>query len=184
MKRFGWLLVLLLSLGLLSGCGSKPKGGGIDDTLGAGGHMDGVAVGRLGGSSSYLDDPTRQGDVGNFLEFDVNVEPAHRIHFDYNSALITDKAAQILAHNAGWILARGGPMGTITIEGHCDERGTREFNLALGQQRADAAARFLVAQGLEASQLQAVSYGKERPLVPAHNDAAWNKNRRVEIVLH
>ncbi|MBF0401368.1 MAG: peptidoglycan-associated lipoprotein Pal [Magnetococcales bacterium] len=179
MKRFGWLAVVLLSLGLLSGCGSTPKGGA-DDQAGADG-SGGRGVGRLGGSSSSLDDPSRRGGAGAY-RYDVNVEPEHRVYFDYNSALINDKSAQVLAHNAGWILAHR-PKVQITIEGHCDERGTREFNLALGQQRADAVVRFLVGQGMEAGRLKAVSYGKERPLVPSHDDSAWSKNRRGEIVL-
>ena len=180
MKRFGWLAIVLLSLGLLSGCGSTPKGGADGDAAGADG--SGKGVGRLGGSASNLNDPSRGGAGAGGYRYDVNVEPEHRIYFDYNSSLINDKSAQVLAHNAGWILAHG-PKGTITIEGHCDERGTREYNLALGQQRADAVVQFLAAQGLPANRLKAVSYGKEKPLVPSHNDAAWNKNRRGELLL-
>ncbi|MEO5364702.1 MAG: OmpA family protein [Magnetococcus sp. DMHC-8] len=182
MKRFGWLAVVLLSLGLLSGCGSTPKGGVDGDQAGAdAAGRDGKGLNRPGGSSSSLDDPSRRGGTGTY-RYDVNVEPEHRIYFDYNSALVSDKAAQVLAHNAGWILAHG-PKGTITVEGHCDERGTREFNLALGQQRADAVVRFLVSQGLPANRLKAVSFGKEKPLVPSHDDSAWSKNRRAELVL-
>ena len=180
MKRIGWLAVVLLSLGLLSGCGSTPKGGD-GDAAGADGGAGGKGIGRLGGSASNLNDPSRAGGAGTY-RYDVNVEPEHRVYFDYNSALINDKSAQILAHNAGWIQAHG-PKGKITIEGHCDERGTREYNLALGQQRADAVARFLVSQGMDANRLKAVSYGKEKPLVPSHDEGAWNKNRRGEIVL-
>ena len=178
MKRFGWLAVVLLSLGLLSGCGSTPKAGEGDM---AGADASGKGIGRPGGSAGNLNDPSRMGGAGNY-RYDVNVEPEHRIYFDYNSSLINDKSAQVLAHNAGWILAHG-PKGTITVEGHCDERGTREFNLALGQQRADAVVQFLVAQGLPANRLKAVSFGKEKPLVPSHNDSAWSKNRRGELVL-
>lgn len=179
MKRFGWLVVVLLSLGLLSGCGSTSKAGMDGDGTGADG--TGGRTDRKGGSSSDLDDPSGGGKSGKY-RYNVNVEPEHRVYFEYNSALINDKAAQVLAHNAGWIRAHG-PKGPITIEGHCDERGTREFNLALGQQRADAVARFLVGQGLDASRIQVVSYGKEKPLTPGHEASAWNKNRRGEIVL-
>lgn len=180
MKRFGSLAVVLL-LGLLSGCGSTPPGGADGDLAGADGSAGGRGVGRMGGSSANLDDPSRRGAAGQY-RYDVNVEPEHRIFFEYNSALINDKAAQVLAHNAGWIMAHG-PKGPITVEGHCDERGTREYNLALGQQRADAVARFLVGQGLDASRVQVVSYGKEKPLVSGHDNSAWSKNRRGEIVL-
>ncbi|MBF0183773.1 MAG: OmpA family protein [Magnetococcales bacterium] len=136
----------------------------------------------MGGSSANLNDPSRGGAGAGGYRFDVNVEPEHRIFFEYNSALVNDRAAQVLAHNAGWILAHG-PKGVITVEGHCDERGTREFNLALGQQRADAVVRFLVSQGLPANRLKAVSYGKEKPLVPSHDESSWSKNRRAELVL-
>ncbi|MEO5341385.1 MAG: peptidoglycan-associated lipoprotein Pal [Magnetococcus sp. MYC-9] len=177
MKRFGWLAVAVVSMGLLSGCGSTPKGGVDGD-----GSADGKGVGRLGGSSANLDDPSRRGAGAGGYRYDVNVEPEHRIYFEYNSALVNDRSAQVLAHNAGWILAHA-PKKSVTIEGHCDERGTREFNLALGQQRADAVVRFLVSQGMDGSRLKAVSYGKEKPLVPSHDDSAWSKNRRAEIVL-
>ncbi|MEO5350935.1 MAG: peptidoglycan-associated lipoprotein Pal [Magnetococcus sp. YQC-3] len=178
MKNFRWLTIILLSMGLLSGCGSTPKSGTDGDQVTMDGSRKGI--GRLGGSASNLDDPSRRGESG--YQYDVNVEPEHRVYFEYNSALITDKAAQVLAHNAGWILANR-PKGIITIEGHCDERGTREYNLALGQQRADAVVQFLVTQGVPASRLRSVSYGKEKPLLPLHNEAAWSKNRRGEIIL-
>lgn len=181
MKRFGWLAVVLLSMSLLSGCGSTPKSGADGDQAGLDG--SGKGVGRMGGSAANLNDPSRAGSGAGGYRYNVNEEPEHRIYFDYNSALVNDKSAQVLAHNAGWLLAHG-PKGVITVEGHCDERGTREYNLALGQQRADAVVQFLVSQGLPANRLKAVSYGKEKPLVPSHNDSAWSKNRRGELVLH
>jgi len=113
--------------------------------------------------------------------FDASVEPEHRVHFDFNSALITEETARTLTHNALWLRTR--VRGTIIIEGHCDERGTREYNLALGQQRAEAVRNFLISQGMDANQLKTISYGKERPLETGHNRRAWSKNRRAEIIL-
>ncbi len=108
-------------------------------------------------------------------------EPAHRIHFDFNSAQITEEAAEILNQNAKWIQARG--FQEITVEGHCDERGTGEYNLAVGQKRADAAKQYLSSQGVDWYRIRAVSYGKERPLIRGHNEFSWSKNRRSELVV-
>ena len=72
----------------------------------------------------------------------------------------------------------------MTIDGFTDERGTREYNLALGERRADAVATFLVSQGVRRSQIDVVSYGEERPADPGHCEAAWAKNRRAELVYH
>jgi peptidoglycan-associated lipoprotein len=69
------------------------------------------------------------------------------------------------------------------LEGHCDERGTAEYNLALGQKRAEAANAFLEGLGIAVQRISAISYGKERPLDPGHDEAAWAKNRRVDIVM-
>ena len=76
------------------------------------------------------------------------------------------------------------PSVKITIEGHCDERGTREYNLALGERRASASRDFLLAQGIDAARVRIVSYGKERPAVEGSNDSAWAKNRRSATVIN
>ncbi len=111
---------------------------------------------------------------------DENIaEPEHRVLFDFNSALITDEAAKILEHNARWLASK---KGKIQIEGNCDERGTREYNLALGQKRADAVKRFFLIQGIDPDRIQTISYGKERPLFSGHNESAWSRNRRANIV--
>ncbi|HET7295239.1 MAG TPA: peptidoglycan-associated lipoprotein Pal [Vicinamibacteria bacterium] len=102
--------------------------------------------------------------------------PLEDIHFDYDSAALTDAARATLERHAAWIKARSGLK--VVVEGHCDERGTVEYNLALGDQRARAARDYLVNLGVPASILSAVSFGKERPLDPASNEAAWAKNRR------
>lgn len=75
------------------------------------------------------------------------------------------------------------PSIKITIEGHCDERGTREYNLALGERRASASRDFLLAQGIDAARVRIVSYGKERPVVEGSNEAAWAKNRRSATMI-
>jgi len=102
------------------------------------------------------------------------------IHFDFDRYNIRPDAQAILDRQAAQLKAK--PALTVKIEGHCDERGTAEYNMALGQRRADSARDYLRAQGIEASRLSTISYGKELPLDPGHNEAAWAKNRRAHFV--
>jgi peptidoglycan-associated lipoprotein len=102
--------------------------------------------------------------------------PLDDIHFELDSAALTDEARATLEKHALWLQARRDVK--VTIEGHCDERGTIEYNLALGEQRARAARDYLASLGVGADRLRAVSLGKERPLDPGHDESAWAKNRR------
>ena len=102
--------------------------------------------------------------------------PLEDIHFEYDSPALTEAARAILERHAAWIKSHPGVR--IAVEGHCDERGTVEYNLALGDQRARAALDYLVNLGVASERLTAISFGKERPLDPASNEAAWAKNRR------
>ena len=191
MKRFGVLCAALVCSGLFSGCGAAPQAdqgnqdARLDQTNGPGGDVGqgvGQGVGRFGDTSRVLNDPN-WGDNGLLYGPDgLPIEPVHRISFDLNSSVIGDESARILKGNAAWIRLKS-PSGTVTVEGHCDERGTREFNLALGQQRADAVRQFLIAHGVPSHRLESVSYGKERPLIQGHDEQAWRENRRGEIIL-
>jgi len=104
-----------------------------------------------------------------------------RIHFDFNVAAITDEAAAVLQQKAEALRAH--PDVLITIEGHCDERGSLEYNQALGMRRARAALQYLTSLGLDASRFQVVTFGEERPLARGSNEAAWRQNRRGEFVI-
>ncbi|MBF0109812.1 MAG: peptidoglycan-associated lipoprotein Pal [Magnetococcales bacterium] len=177
MKRLATLIITVLFLGVLSGCGAVPNEGpegaaGSAQAAGMGG--DGTSVGRAGGYGSNLDDPSRGGGMGGMGGAAGNV-----VHFDFNSSALTAQAEEILSHNARMLSKSS---GQVAVEGHCDERGTREYNLALGQQRADAAARYLISQGIEASRIKTISYGKERPVVKGHDETSWAENRRAEVV--
>jgi peptidoglycan-associated lipoprotein len=97
------------------------------------------------------------------------------IHFDFDKYNIRPGDADILKKNYEWF---GSNSGRVRIEGNCDERGTVEYNLVLGQKRADAAKGYLVNLGVDASRLDTISYGKEKPVDPGHDEAAWAKNRR------
>jgi len=101
------------------------------------------------------------------------------VYFEYDQSNLTAKSIQALKGVRG--LMKRSPKITISIEGHADERGTREYNLALGQRRAESVANYLIASGIKRDRLIAKSFGEERPLSLGSNDTAWSKNRRVEI---
>lgn len=97
------------------------------------------------------------------------------IHFDFDKYDIRGGDAKILDANAAWLKSND---NLVLIEGHCDERGTNEYNLALGERRAKSTMNYLVAQGVQAARITIISYGKERPVCTEHNEACWSKNRR------
>ena len=98
------------------------------------------------------------------------------IYFEFDKSTLTPAAQDNLLRKAEWL--RENPDSTVTIEGHCDDRGTNEYNLALGDRRAESAKAFLVDLGIDASRLTTISYGEERPVDPRNNEEAWAKNRR------
>jgi peptidoglycan-associated lipoprotein len=106
---------------------------------------------------------------------------AEDIYFEFDQSILSDTAKQNLTKKAEWLKAF--PSAKALIEGHCDERGSAEYNLALGQKRADAAMQYLVSLGINANRLSTISYGKEKPLNTGHNEEAWAKNRRAHFVL-
>ena len=104
------------------------------------------------------------------------------IYFDFDKSVLTPAAQDNLLRKAEWL--RENPDATVTIEGHCDERGTNEYNLALGDRRAESAKSFLVDLGIDPMRLTTISYGEERPVDPRHNEEAWAKNRRGHFVVN
>jgi peptidoglycan-associated lipoprotein len=107
-----------------------------------------------------------------------NVKP---IYFDFDKAVIRPGDAKILDASATWLKSNGTQL--LLIEGHADERGTNEYNLALGDRRAKAAMNYLVAQGISADRMTIVSYGEERPVCTEHTEACWAKNRRDQFMV-
>ena len=107
---------------------------------------------------------------------DLVANVGDRVLFEYDSSDLTPEARRTLERQAAW-LKRWSNV-TVTIEGHCDERGTREYNLALGERRANAVSNFLVALGINGSRIQTISFGKERPVALGSNETAWGQNRR------
>jgi len=164
-------LSLAAALVLLSACGSTGNDSGM-------GSMDGTMNTPNGGSSL-------QGGMGVAnpgTQEDMVVNVGDRVFFNFDQSNLTQEARATLDRQASWL--RKYPSVAVTIEGHCDERGTREYNLALGERRAMAVKNYLVATGVSEDRLTTVSYGKERPAVLGSNEAAWAQNRRsVTIVM-
>ena len=113
---------------------------------------------------------------------DALAKIGNTVYFGYDSSALSDDAQATLMRQAGFL--RGNPSLTVTIEGHCDERGTREYNLALGERRATAARDYLLAQGVDPARIRVISYGKERPVASGSNEQSWSKNRRAATVLN
>jgi len=101
------------------------------------------------------------------------------VYFDYDSSDLSNEEYQTLQAHAQFLMANANSK--VALTGHTDERGTREYNMALGERRAKAVQSYLVTNGVNPNQLEAVSYGKEMPINPGHDEAAWKENRRVEI---
>ncbi|MCL4558430.1 MAG: peptidoglycan-associated lipoprotein Pal [Deltaproteobacteria bacterium] len=111
----------------------------------------------------------------------VVIKQLKMIHFAFADYSLSDEAQSILMENAQWMKAH--PDVKVQIEGHCDERGSQEYNLALGEKRATSARDYLVQLGVRRGTMSVISYGKEKPLDPAHNEKAWAENRRDEFVI-
>ena len=113
---------------------------------------------------------------------EINAEqPLNMVYFDFDKYFIREDAKPVLRANAEWLNKWGSVK--ILIEGHCDERGTEEYNLALGEKRAKSARDYLISLGISQGRIQIISYGKSQPLDPGHNEIAWQKNRRAQFTI-
>jgi len=108
-------------------------------------------------------------------------KPLANIYFDYDKALIREDAKPVLEANSSWL--NKFKTIKILIEGHCDERGTEEYNLALGEKRAKNTMDYLTTLGIAANRMRIISYGKSQPVDPSHDEAAWQKNRRAQFMV-
>ena len=134
--------------------------------------LDGQLAGGAGGAGAAT--------PGSAQDFVVNV--GDRVFFDTDSTSLNAEAQSVLGRQAQWLALY--PRYTVTVEGHADERGTREYNLALGARRAKAAQDFLVARGVTSTRIRTISYGKERPVALCDQDSCWAQNRRAVTVLN
>ncbi len=112
---------------------------------------------------------------------DLENAAGHRVFFGYNQWALSTEAQNVLAAQAAWL--KQYPESRVLVGGNCDERGTREYNIALGARRAEAAKSYLVSLGVDSSRITTVSYGKERPIDPRSNDSAWSVNRNATTIL-
>jgi peptidoglycan-associated lipoprotein len=159
---------LLAAVLLLAACESAPE---------TGAQTGAAATATPPATSSMTQSNIRPGS-----NEDLRANVGDRIFFDTDKSDIKPEARRVLEKQAEWL--KKYPNVTVTIQGHCDERGTREYNLALGERRANAAKNVLVALGVPANRISTVSYGKERPAVIGSNEAAWAQNRRDVTVVN
>ncbi|HLY52452.1 MAG TPA: peptidoglycan-associated lipoprotein Pal [Steroidobacteraceae bacterium] len=177
-RGINWILALaLLFLALaLAGCGPKVKPGAGGATPGENPAAEGAgaganAAGAAEGANASQDETA--GPQGGLLASRV-------IYFDFDSAVIKGEGVDVAAAHAKYLASHA--TARVRLEGNTDERGSREYNIGLGDRRAQAVRRALLLQGVTEGQITTVSYGEERPADPGHDESAWAKNRRVEIV--
>ncbi len=161
-------LILVASVLALAACNNPNRYGANGGAGGAGG-AGGINSGALG-------DPSDPNSIAYF-----NQTVGDRVHFAVDQSTLTAQAQQTLTQQASWLGSH--PNYTAIIEGHADEQGTREYNIALGDRRANAVKDYMIANGVAGNRLQTVSYGKERPLAVCSDEACYSQNRRAVTVL-
>jgi peptidoglycan-associated lipoprotein len=168
------IITLFAALGLLAACETAPNTSGDADGTGA---SSSTASSSTASSSADSGSSSEQITISEEL-----IQIGDRVLFGFDSYELTSDAKSILDNQASFLASN--PSVRITIEGHCDERGTREYNLALGESRASATRDYLVAQGVNPARIKIISYGKERPAVIGSNEDAWRFNRRAVSVIN
>ena len=161
LQRF---LVSFFMLFFIAACGSAPK----EEAASAGSGLTSV---------DYTSDGIKAGSADDLI---INV--GDRVFFDFASHELTNDAQELLQAQAAWLKQYSNV--SITVEGHCDERGTREYNIALGERRAQAMKNYLIGLGVSAGRVSTLSYGKERPAVLGSSEASWAQNRRAVAVVN
>jgi peptidoglycan-associated lipoprotein len=157
------LLSLAAALALLAACESAPE------------------TSATQGGAAVTAPPAAQTGIRPGSQQDLEATAGNKVYFNTDRSDITPEGRQILQRQADWL--KRYPNVTATVEGHADERGTREYNLALGERRATAVKNVLVALGIPANRVSTISYGKERPAVVGSNEAAWAQNRRAVTIV-
>ncbi len=169
MNKLSTILLLTGALAL-SACNNP-------DRFGAAGAGGAGGMGGAGGiSAGALGDPNDPNSIAYF-----NQTIGDKVHFAVDQSTLSAEAQTILTQQAGWLNQH--PTNTAIIEGHADEQGTREYNIALGDRRANAVKAYLISQGVGANRLQTLSYGKERPLAVCSDEACYTQNRRAVTVV-
>lgn len=166
------LITLIAAAVLLAACASEPEESAATTSAGA--------VESSGSSTSTTTTALPSLDPRSQEWLVVNV--GDRVFYDFDQSDLTPEAQDTVEKVVAWLKTY--PDITITVEGHCDERGTREYNLALGERRANSVRSYMEALGIDNSRLSIISFGKERPAVLGSNEAAWAQNRRSVFVVN
>ena len=159
---FKILLSLFVAV-FISACATKPKDSA--ETSGTGSSADNTTA-----------ETAETAEVQGGSQEDLIVNVGDRVFFGYDSSKLDEDAQELLQDQVAWL--KQYPDVSVTVEGHCDERGTREYNLALGEKRAQAVKNYIIGLGVDSSRVSTISFGKERPAVVGSNDGAWSQNRR------
>jgi peptidoglycan-associated lipoprotein len=172
---------LVLSLAIFAGCAKRPA-----TTAASAPAPTGTAAttGATGGAAQppATAAPQSPGTTARPSPKEFTAIPELKpIYFDFDKYDIRPSDAKVLDANATWLKSNGEQL--VLIEGHCDERGTNEYNLALGERRAKSTMNYLVSQGVQASRITIISYGEERPVCTQHNEECWSKNRRAQFLV-
>jgi peptidoglycan-associated lipoprotein len=194
MKRYGFTIAMLFASVLIVGCAKQPAtmtmssapaptGAAVtspttamdpnsaDSSAQSASRQGGADQRSAAATSGGRPAPSEFTAIGDLVD----------VHFDFDQYTIRSRDTAILDANARWL--RANPNTQVLIEGHCDARGTEEYNLALGDRRAKAALNYLAAQGIAPERLVTISYGKERPVCNEANEACWAKNRRAHFLV-
>ena len=170
----------LLRVMSIIACALLVAGCGTNTVTRSGAYSNGAGDGSSDGDSfTGMDDGVidTESEFAYFSKEYFDYEIGDRVFFALNESALSDEAKAILTKQADWLAQN--PDSTVIIEGHADERGTREYNLALGARRSEAVRTFLLQQGIGAVRMSTVSYGKERPFAACSDETCWSKNRRV-----
>ena len=167
------LLVSAFLVLFVAACATKPKDAA--DSSGSGSSSSDSSV------EGSISETAGSGIVKGSQE-DLIVNVGDRVFFGYDSSDLDSDALELLQDQVAWLKQNSNV--SVTIEGHCDERGTREYNLALGEKRAQAVKNYLIGLGINPDRVSTVSYGKERPAVVGSNDGAWAQNRRSVTIVN
>ena len=195
--RCPWIVMVLWGMVLLSGCGKKVTTTRVSETMKPGAAEPARTAGE---SVAVVSEPPvpraeepreselRESEMKETPEKAAVKPPAairsgmvNDIYFDFDRYVIRTDARRVLDENAG--ILKGRTVKKVVIEGHCDERGTTDYNLALGERRAEAARRYLTTLGVDASKISIISFGKEKPFCKEHNEACWQNNRRGHFIV-
>lgn len=189
MSRFLLALVLVFSLAMTFGCAMKSEKS----------PATAPSVQQSAPTKTPGEDPLLRGSQGQVREETIAAAPQttmtteplalekptlaglKAVPFAYDQHLLSDEARNIIAANAA--LLKGTSKAKFQLAGHCDERGSDQYNISLGERRAEAVRSYLLELGIDAGRMETVSYGEEQPVDPGHDESAWVKNRRVEFVL-